>query len=188
MRPAARGFIVICDGPVAATVDRAAIGAPEVLIDIVVAALVYAGVRPGEIAVGGPTAPSGPGWTAARAMAVAAACASIPFRRRFPSTRGCPDGVRWGHGGAFRCFGFAGGGSGPVTEPATGRTEPRGLGLGVALDEQVGADHEQCDCVPGQDGQSDPGGEGVVQGSAGGHIGADLAGQEPHDGVVEAGR
>jgi signal transduction histidine kinase len=55
-----------------------------VLIDIVVAALVYA-ASAGQIAAGGPTAPSGPGWTAARAVAVAAACASIPFRRRFPT-------------------------------------------------------------------------------------------------------
>jgi signal transduction histidine kinase len=55
-----------------------------VLIDIAAAALVYA-ASAGEIAAGGSTAPSGPGWTAARSVAVAAACASIPFRRRFPT-------------------------------------------------------------------------------------------------------
>jgi signal transduction histidine kinase len=55
-----------------------------VLIDIVAAVLVYA-ASAGQIAVGGPTAASGPGWTAARSVAVAAACASIPFRRRFPT-------------------------------------------------------------------------------------------------------
>jgi signal transduction histidine kinase len=55
------------------------------LIDTVVAVLVYA-ASAGEIAAGGPTAPSGPAWVAARSLAVAAACASLPFRRRFPTT------------------------------------------------------------------------------------------------------
>ena len=54
-----------------------------VLVDIVVAALLYA-ASAGEILVGGPAAPSGPGWIAARALAVGVACASLPFRRRFP--------------------------------------------------------------------------------------------------------
>jgi signal transduction histidine kinase len=54
-----------------------------VLVDIVVAALVYA-ASAGEILAGGPRAPSGPGWVAARALAVGVACASLPFRRRFP--------------------------------------------------------------------------------------------------------
>jgi signal transduction histidine kinase len=54
-----------------------------VLVDIVVAFLVYA-ASAGEILAGGPTAPSGPGWIAARALAVGVACASLPFRRRFP--------------------------------------------------------------------------------------------------------
>jgi len=54
------------------------------LADIVAAVLVYA-ASAGEIAAGGPTAPSGPGWGAARSLAVAAACASLPFRRRFPA-------------------------------------------------------------------------------------------------------
>jgi signal transduction histidine kinase len=54
-----------------------------VLVDIVVAALVWA-ASAGEILAGGPTAPSGPGWIAARALAAGAACASLPFRRRFP--------------------------------------------------------------------------------------------------------
>jgi signal transduction histidine kinase len=54
------------------------------LVDAVAAALVYL-ASAGGIAAGGPTAPSGPGWDAARAVAVAAACASLPFRRRFPT-------------------------------------------------------------------------------------------------------
>jgi signal transduction histidine kinase len=56
-----------------------------VVIDIVAAALVFA-VSAGEIRVGGPAAPSGPGWIAARTVAVAVACASLPFRRRFPTS------------------------------------------------------------------------------------------------------
>jgi signal transduction histidine kinase len=54
-----------------------------ILVDIVVAVLVYA-ASAGEILGGGPAAPSGAGWIAARALAVGVACASLPFRRRFP--------------------------------------------------------------------------------------------------------
>jgi signal transduction histidine kinase len=54
-----------------------------VLVDIVVAALVYV-ASAGEIHAGGPTAPSGAGWIAARTLAVGVACLSLPFRRRFP--------------------------------------------------------------------------------------------------------
>jgi len=54
-----------------------------VLVDIVVAFLVYA-ASAGEILAGGPAAPSGRGWIAARALAAGVACASLPFRRRFP--------------------------------------------------------------------------------------------------------
>jgi signal transduction histidine kinase len=54
-----------------------------VLADVVVAALIYV-ASAGEIHAGGPTAPSGSGWIAARTLAVAVACLSLPFRRRFP--------------------------------------------------------------------------------------------------------
>ena len=46
-----------------------------VLVDIVVAFLVYA-ASAGEILAGGPAAPSGRGWIAARALAAGVACAS----------------------------------------------------------------------------------------------------------------
>ena len=55
-----------------------------VLVDIVVAALVYA-ASAGEILAGGPAATSGAGWIVARALAVGVACVSLPFRRRFPT-------------------------------------------------------------------------------------------------------
>jgi signal transduction histidine kinase len=54
-----------------------------VLVDIVVAVLVYAASAT-EIHVGDPTAPSGAGWVAARTLAVGVVCLSLPFRRRFP--------------------------------------------------------------------------------------------------------
>jgi signal transduction histidine kinase len=54
------------------------------LIHSIVAFVIYA-ASAGEIAVGGPTAPSGTGWTAARSLTVGAACVSLPFCRRFPA-------------------------------------------------------------------------------------------------------
>ena len=59
-----------------------------ILIDIVAAALIYA-ASAGVIHAGGPTAPSGAGWIAARTLAVGVACLALPFRRRFPTAVLC---------------------------------------------------------------------------------------------------
>lgn len=54
-----------------------------VLVDVVVALLAWAALL-GAIRVNGPGTPAGLGWTVVRYLAVGAACASLPFRRRFP--------------------------------------------------------------------------------------------------------
>jgi signal transduction histidine kinase len=53
------------------------------LVDVIVAVLTWLAVS-AAIKVNGPGEPAGLGWAIARDLAVLAACASLPFRRRFP--------------------------------------------------------------------------------------------------------
>ena len=58
-------------------------GRRQLLPDVAVAVLLAA-VSGAEIAVSHQVSPAGPGWTAVRCLAVAAACGALPFRSRFP--------------------------------------------------------------------------------------------------------
>jgi signal transduction histidine kinase len=53
------------------------------LVDVIAALLIGVAWTP-LLAIEGPIAPTGPGWTAARYLMVAVACASLVFRWRFP--------------------------------------------------------------------------------------------------------
>ncbi len=55
----------------------------QLVLDVVLAALLAA-ASSAQIAAGGLMVPAGSGWTVLRYLAVAAACGSLPFRRRFP--------------------------------------------------------------------------------------------------------
>jgi signal transduction histidine kinase len=60
------------------------LSAPRLLVLDVVLAALLAAASSAQIAAGGLTLPAGSGWIVLRYLAVAAACGSLPFRRRFP--------------------------------------------------------------------------------------------------------